>query len=138
MTAFKMARNPLLRPIMRYVTPRSFVEKNVRQAYAVQNKVTESVIDRYYDLMLRAGNRETFIITCNQPREDLSQHIKALTVPTLVLWGSADGIIPLGTAERFHTDIAGSSIKLYEGAGHILQEEAPEKSAADVRVFLKS
>jgi pimeloyl-ACP methyl ester carboxylesterase len=86
--------------------------------------------------MLRTGNRETFISLCNQEPEDSSGHLKDLRNPTLILWGSDDAIIPPRYAERFHKDIPGSQVIVYDGVGHIPQEVVPEKIAADMRSFL--
>ncbi len=134
--AVKMARNPLLRPMVRYFTPRYFVAMNVQEAYAPSQKVPGETIYRYYDLMLRAGNRDTFIAMCNRETEDISAHISALRVPTLILWGSRDTVIPVQHAELFHRDIPGSRLIMYDGVGHIPHEVLPEKVTADIRAFL--
>lgn len=134
--AVKMARNPLLRPVVRYVTPRFFIAMNLNQAFGANAKIPDETIDRYYDLMLRSGNRDTFIYTSTHEPEDASSHIKDLRLPTLILWGSEDAIIPVQDAERFHQDIPGSKVIVYDGVGHIPQEVVPQRVAADMRAFL--
>jgi pimeloyl-ACP methyl ester carboxylesterase len=134
--AVKMARNRLLRPIVRYVTPRYFIAMNVKEVYGPNEKVPEETIDRYYDLLLRAGNRDTFIAMCNREAEDISSHIKALRMPALVLWGSRDTAVPVQHAEFFQRDIPGSRLIVYDGVGHIPQEVIPDRVAADMRAFL--
>jgi pimeloyl-ACP methyl ester carboxylesterase len=134
--AVKMARNSLLRPIVRYVTPRFFIAMNLKQAFGQDVKVADETIDRYYDLLLMEGNRDTFIAMCNRKPEDISLHVKELRVPTLILWGNGDTVIPIEYAERFRHDIPGSRIIVYEGVGHVPQEVMPEKVAADIRSFL--
>jgi len=134
--AVKMARNPFLRPIVRYVTPRFFIALNIREAFGQETKVSDATIDRYYDLLLRAGNRATFIAVCNREVEDISSHIKELRVPSLILWGNRDTIMPVGYAEYFHRDIPGSRVIVYDGVGHVPQECVPNKVAADMKAFL--
>lgn len=134
--AVKMARNPLLRPVVRYVTPRYFVAMNLKEVFGSGQGVPEETIDRYNDLMLRTGNRDTFIAMCNGEPEDISSHLKALRIPTLILWGSDDSVIPPSYAEFFHKDIPGSRLIVYDGVGHIPQEVIPERVAADMRAFL--
>jgi pimeloyl-ACP methyl ester carboxylesterase len=134
--AMKMARTALLRPIVRYVTPRFFIASNLREVYGARYDVPVETVDRYYDLMLRTGNRDTFIAMSNREPEDSSAHIKALRLPTLILWGSEDAIMPPRCAELFHKDIPGSRVIEYDGVGHIPQEVVPEKIAADMRAFL--
>jgi len=134
--AMKMAQTPLLRPIVRYVTPRFFIAMNLREVFGARYAIPAETVDRYYDFMLRTGNRETFIAMCNQEPEDSSGHVKDLRNPTLILWGSDDAIIPPRYAERFHKDIPGSQVIVYDGVGHIPQEVVPERIAADMRSFL--
>jgi pimeloyl-ACP methyl ester carboxylesterase len=134
--AVKMARNPLLRPMVRYVTPRFFVAMNVKEAYGPMNNVPDETIDRYYDLLRRAGNRDTFIAMCNKGTQDISAHIKTLRVPTLVLWGSLDTVVPARHSKFFNRDIPGSQLIMYDGVGHVPQEVIPEKVAADIQAFL--
>ncbi len=136
--AVRMARTPVLRPLVRYATPRFFVAMNIRQVYGMKARLSNDVIDRYYELLLREGNRETFIAMENGKSEDSSAHIKALCLPTLILWGDRDKIIPVRFAELFHRDIPGSRLIVYEGVGHVPHEEIPEKTAADVSSFLGS
>ena len=133
--AMKMARNSLLRPIVRYVTPRFFVAMNLKEVYANQN-IPAATVDRYYELMLRTGNRDTFIAMSNGEPEDNSGHIKTLKLPTLILWGGSDSIIPPRYAKFFHRDIAGSRVIIYDGLGHLPQEVAPQKLATDISNFL--
>ena len=134
--AERLARTTVGRFLFRYVTPRFLVEKNVKQAYTNPNIVTHALVDRYYDMMRRAGNRDTFIKLCNVPLEDLSAHIQAIRVPTLILWGRKDVTIPVEYAEKFNRDIAGSKLIYYEGVGHVPQQEIPEQSAKDAALFL--
>ena len=134
--AVKMARNRLLRPIVRYVTPRYFIAMNVKEVYGPNEKVPEETIDRYYDLLLRAGNRDTFIAMCNREAEDISSRIKALRMPALVLWGSRDTAVPVQHAVFFQRDIPGSRLIVYDDVGHIPQEVIPDRVAADMRAFL--
>lgn len=133
--AMKMARTSLLRPIVRYVTPKFFIAMNLKEVYGAHYDIPADTVDRYYDLMLRTGNRDTFIAMSNQEPEDPG-HIKDLRNPTLILWGSEDSIMPPGYAELFHRDIPGSRVIVYDGVGHIPQEVVPDKVAADIRAFL--
>ena len=133
--AVKMARSPLLRPVVRYVTPKFFIALNLKEAFGTKDIPAETV-DRYYDLLLRAGNRDTFIAMSNRGPDDISGHIKKLKIPTLVLWGRGDSVIPVRYGEYFHRDIPGSRLIVYDGAGHMPQEVIPEKIAADMQAFL--
>jgi pimeloyl-ACP methyl ester carboxylesterase len=88
-------------------------------------------------LIKRNGDGETFIAICHEGPGDSSAHIRAIRIPTLILWGADDVIIPERYAEDFDGDIPGSRVILHEGIGHVLNEALPEKAIFDVPSFLR-
>jgi pimeloyl-ACP methyl ester carboxylesterase len=134
--AVRLARMPVIGWVVGHATPRFFVAMTIRQMYGDPNRVTDAVIDRYYDLILAAGNRETFGILSRAGEQDSSAKIPALEAPTLILWGSEDRVIPVPFAERFHRDIRNSQLIVYQGVGHVPMEEIPGESSRDARTFL--
>jgi len=65
------------------------------------------------------------------------QDIRDLKLPTLLLWGALDRLIPPVNGERFAKDIAGSKLVVFEGLGHVPQEEDPAATVAVVQQFLR-
>jgi len=63
--------------------------------------------------------------------------IRALKLPTLVMWGGRDRLIPPPMAQRFHADIAGSRLVVFDTLGHVPHEEDPIATAAAVKSFWK-
>jgi rifampin ADP-ribosylating transferase len=60
----------------------------------------------------------------------------AITAPTLILWGAADGLLS-GADERALADaIPGSRLIVYENTGHLVLWERPDRVAADLIDFL--
>ena len=57
-------------------------------------------------------------------------------MPVLIMWGDRDGVIPVANADRFHTAIPGSDLRIYKNVGHQPQEEASEQSARDIALFI--
>jgi pimeloyl-ACP methyl ester carboxylesterase len=134
---FRIARLPVLNKIVEYVTPRSAIESSVRDAYGDPGRVTPALVDRYYELTLRPGNRRALVERFRQvPQGVDADRIRTVSVPTLVLWGRADRMAPVEWAERFHEDIAGSRLVILDGLGHVPQEEDPERSVEPVEAFL--
>src|SRR3982075_3994651 len=56
----------------------------------------------------------------------LTRWLKWTGVPTLILWGTKDRIIPIEQANVWASLISTSEIETFEGAGHLLFFEAPE------------
>ncbi len=61
----------------------------------------------------------------------------AAEMPTLIVWGDADPIIPVEHAHAAHRAIAGSRLELFEGDGHFPHCESPGRFAAVVRDFIE-
>jgi pimeloyl-ACP methyl ester carboxylesterase len=135
---FRIARTPWLAPLMRVVLPRGFIESSVRNVYGDPSKVTEELVDRYYELTLRAGNREALRERFAQAQAGPgAERIRELTLPTLILWGGQDRLIPPADGERFARDIAGSELVVFDDLGHVPHEEDPVRTLAAVQAFLQ-
>lgn len=133
---FRIARMPVLNQVVRYVTPRGIVQKSLEQTYGDDSKINDTLIDTYWQMTLRAGNRAALISRMTQKWQNQPQQIRNIKVPTLILWGELDQLIPVEHAELFRRDIKGSQVIVYQGIGHVPMEEIPERTAQDVRKFL--
>ena len=135
---FKLAKYSALTPILSHVLPRDVVKKSVLSVYADDSKVNDALIDRYYDLTLRQGNRKALNRRLQETdSSDNQEDIKRLTVPTLILWGAQDDLIPVENAALFHRDIANSQLKIFDNLGHVPHEEDPVATGKVVKDFLK-
>jgi len=134
---FRIARIPLLNRLMEYTLPRRVIETSLRNVYGDPGRVTPELVDRYFELTLHAGNRRALAQRFAQaPAGIHPERIPALKVPTLILWGAEDRLLPPGDAEQFHRDIAGSRLVVFERLGHVPHEEDPAATVAEVRQFL--
>jgi pimeloyl-ACP methyl ester carboxylesterase len=134
---FRIARIPLLNRLMEFTLPRSVIESSLRNVYADPGKVTPELVDRYFELTLREGNRRALAQRFAQaPAGIHPERIPALNVPALILWGGRDRLIPPDDADRFHRDIAGSRLIVFDRLGHVPQEEDPAATVAPVKQFL--
>ena len=137
---FQIARLPGLRRLAEVVLPRGVIQASLRNVYGDPSKVTPELVDRYYELTLRQGNRRALAYRFDQMQQaDAAQAlvtIRGLRVPTLILWGGKDRLIPLETGYRFETDIPGSKMLVFDDLGHIPQEEDPLRSVQALHNFL--
>jgi pimeloyl-ACP methyl ester carboxylesterase len=134
---FSLARVPGISWLMRHTLPRFLVAQGLRNVFGDPSKVTQEMIDRSAELMQREGNRTAFIERQRQaPARGPSHLIRELTLPTLIIWGGRDRWIPPENAHRFHRDIAGSQLAMFDDLGHSLEEEDPVRTVAPVRQFL--
>jgi len=137
--AFKMARIPVLNKILTFITPRFVVKSSIQNVYADQSKISEALIDRYFDLTLRSGNRQAFVdrIKVAYDSSYLAQ-IQHIQQPTLVLWGAQDALIPMASAYRFHDDLPNDTLVILKNSGHVPMEESPGESLKAVLSFIQN
>jgi len=135
---FRIARLPLLAPLMQHTLPRGLVERSVRSVYGDPAKVTPELVDLYYDMALREGNRRALGLRMGQRLAVQPERIATLRLPTLILWGGRDRLIPPDNARRFARDIAGSRLVLFDELGHVPQEEDPARTVAALQAFLQA
>ena len=57
-------------------------------------------------------------------------------MPSLLVWGSADPIIPVAHGEAAHEAMPGSRLEILEGVGHFPQLEQPHRFAALLADFV--
>jgi len=133
---FRLAQIRALAPLLQRLLPRSLIESSVRNVYADPSKVTPELVDRYYELTLREGNRKALGDRFKAGNERFSSQIKQVKQPALVLWGAQDRLIPVAQAQLFAKDIAGSQLQVFDGLGHVPHEEDPARTVAAARAFL--
>ena len=59
-------------------------------------------------------------------------------MPTLILWGGQDRLIPPDNGDAFARDIKGSQLLRFPALGHVPHEEDPAATVRPVQAFLKS
>ncbi len=137
--AFTLAQIPVLKHLLNYITPRFLAEKSVLNVYEDTSKVTDVLVDRYYELFLREGNRQAFVDRMNfSEYPGYLEKIRAIEIPTLILWGENDKLIPLQNALKFQSDLPNDTLVILEKTGHVPMEEAPDLTADAIKSFLKS
>ena len=134
---FRLARMPLINNIVQDVLPRSVVESSVNNVYGDPSRVTPELVDRYFELTTREGNRDALVERMRQLQPGtLAERITDITQPTLILWGKKDRLIPLRYGEQFQKDIAQSKLVIWEELGHVPHEEDPALAAKAILDFL--
>ena len=134
---FRVARLPVLNRLAASILPRSLIESSLRNVYGDPAKIDAELIDRYFETTLREGNRRALVQRFQQAKPGyLSERIPEITVPTLILWGGRDRLIPPENGQHFARDIRGSRLQIFPTLGHVPHEEDPAATVAPVLAFL--
>jgi pimeloyl-ACP methyl ester carboxylesterase len=62
----------------------------------------------------------------------------ASALPTLIIWGERDPLIPARHGYEAHEKIAGSQLEIFPGAGHFPYRDDPQRFAATVLEFVQT
>ena len=96
-----------------------------------------------YRALTEVENRHAFVRTLKAVVDPGGQSVSAkdrlyLTeaMPTLIMWGDDDPIIPVKHGYEAHLAMPGSRLEIVKGAGHFLQVEAPEEFTRILLDFL--
>ncbi len=127
--------------ILNFVPREMRAEQTLKKAFYDKSKVTEDKIHQYSQFFDMPGSHNSFVQTAKQvlPKnyKAIINQFKLVEVPTLIIWGRNDSIMPLGDAYKFQSDIRNSVVRVVEDCGHIPQEEKPEETAKLIIEFLQ-
>jgi len=134
---FRLLANPLARTVLKDLDLTSMVRSGLEGSYVDQSFVTEELVQRYVSLARAPGHRATLMALMSRPREGLTaERLAPLDMPTLIMWGREDNLIPVRHAEKFAAAIPHAELVIYDNIGHLPQEEAAQTSISDVREFM--
>ncbi|GAA0857443.1 alpha/beta hydrolase [Aliiglaciecola litoralis] len=135
--AFKIAQTPILNSVLNGFMPRALVKSSIEDVYGDPSLVTDELVDRYFELNTREGNRQALKARFEQTSAgEMARRSHEIAVPTLIIWGEKDALIPPSTAVRFQQDIANTKLVLFESLGHVPHEEDPISTVNALKTFL--
>lgn len=131
---------PAAARLMRYMLPRAVLKMSLAPAYADPAAMTPALVDRYHDLMLAPGVRTALLARMEQMAlQEPTPFLQRITAPTLLIWGSADAMIPPANAEDYLRTLPAATrarLVTLPGVGHLPQEEAPAAALPPLERFL--
>lgn len=138
--AFALMRQTWAGLLLSHLDPKPLVREGLNDAIVRKQILTQQMIDLYSDMALLQGARRATIQRFSQYSDEdqsfIKDHVGALKMPVLILWGEEDHLIPVAAAGMWRDAIPGSKLLIYAGTGHIPMEEVDFQSANDVRDFL--
>ncbi len=99
----------------------------LRKSYYDQTKLTQEVYDGYHQPLKIKGWEEAFWQFTTAPRDNqLKENLSELTLPTLVITGKYDEVVPAKDAVELQKLIPNSSLEIIGKTTHLPQEEQPD------------
>ncbi|MDZ7778575.1 MAG: alpha/beta hydrolase [Gemmatimonadota bacterium] len=139
----RIARYPRLgQALSELVGVRTIMAQALRSVVFDTTSVTSELVTGYARPFTREGAIRA-VLTCatriQPPRMDaITALYPRLSMPTLLLWGRHDPVVPPWVGARLAHDLPNARLRTLERCGHLPQEELPEASLAEVEAFLDS
>jgi pimeloyl-ACP methyl ester carboxylesterase len=130
-----------LGPLLVYCLPGKLVARiTLKFCYYDASKVTREQVAAYAQPLTSPGARHALLETARQcipeNADELMAKLSSVTVPTLLLWGRQDKVIPLVVGEILDAALPNSTLEIVEECGHVPQEEKPDETIERITRFL--
>ncbi len=102
------------------------------------SRVSQGMIDSFWLQGMQAGHKNTFDCIKAFSETDFTEDLKKFDVPTLIIHGDDDQIVPIKASAHLSAKLVRkSTLKVYPGGPHGLTETHKERLNADLLEFLK-
>ncbi|XYI00083.1 alpha/beta fold hydrolase [Sorangium sp. So ce1128] len=102
-------------------------------------KVSQGMIDSFWLQGMQAGHKNAYDCIKVFSETDLTEDLKRFDVPTLVVHGDDDQIVPLANSGQLSARLVkGANLEIYRGAPHGLADTHKEQLNEDLLTFLRS
>lgn len=119
-------------------------ETNAKNAFELMEgsglEVESSIVDSFIERMKMPNAKMAFMSTILglKNAEIITNKLKTINVPTLIIWGSTDPVIPINHADGFVSSIKDCSFYRMDNCGHTPYVQDPELFSNIVLDFLNS
>jgi non-heme chloroperoxidase len=101
------------------------------------SKVSQGMMDSFWRQGMQAGHKSAYDCIKAFSETDFTEDLKKFDIPTLILHGDDDQIVPIGAAALAAAKLVkGTILKVYPGAPHGLTDTHKEQLNADLLAFL--
>ena len=104
-------------------------------------KISQEQVEAYARPIAERGGRQALLQTAKQIIPDNIDELTAkyhkITVPTLIIWGRQDKVIPVVIGKLLDEALPDTTLVTIDSSAHIPQEETPEAVVPLVLDFLK-
>jgi len=133
-------RIPVLGELLVAASPLWLVRSALLASYHDPRRIEDAYVEAYTAPLRSRAGRRALLRTLRQTTLDdlrvLLGRCRELAVPTVLLWGRQDRIVPLAAGERLQAAIPGARLIVLDRCGHIPQEEFADGTLAVLREVL--
>lgn len=134
-------RIPIIGPLSSLLPNTIKARIGLKTSYFDDTKITRDQVAAYAEPLSSDGGSYALFRTAEMlipaDIDQISSQYNQITVPTLIVWGRNDEVVPLEIGNRLHEAIANSELTIIDRCGHIPHEEKPAETIEVVRSFLQ-
>lgn len=141
LTIYRLLASPVIGPwLARHFPRRAFTER-WRAAHGPNHVEDATVTARYFEQLRSRGHVMAKVglgirLSYGESFGALAGPISGLDVPTLLIFGEADALVPPATGRRFQALMPDAQLIVIPACGDFPQEESPGRVAAEIMSFL--
>jgi pimeloyl-ACP methyl ester carboxylesterase len=119
------------------LTSDKLVRQGLEKSFYDRSKVTEERVATYYrPLQTRGGQLAALRARTQADWLPIEQNLIRINVPTLIIWGAQDALIPLEAGRKMSSLIKNSKLVVFENCGHLPEEEMPARVVNEVAPYI--
>jgi len=128
--------------VLTVFTPRAIAKYMLTSSYGDKSRVSDALIDEWWEMWLHEGNRRALLDRLRQYRAgDIDAVIGDVQAPVVLVWGERDPQTPVEQAVQLRAMLARAAsvdLVVLPGVGHMAVQEAPAESLAATEPFLRA
>lgn len=118
---------PSFDKLVHYYIRRKDVKYHLRNVFFDHTLINEELIQEFGKPLNEKGFYKALIRLLRHREGDLlPQQLQDIHVPTLLIWGEEDRVVPVEIGQRLVSDLPDAQLITYEKTGHLITEERPE------------
>ncbi len=119
------------------LTSDKLVRQGLEKSFYDDTKITDERVANYYrPLQTRGGQLAALRARTQAGLFPVETELSKIAVPTLIIWGAQDALIPLEAGTKMNKVIKDSKLVIFDNCGHLPQEEMPERVVNEVTNFI--
>jgi pimeloyl-ACP methyl ester carboxylesterase len=113
------------------------VREGLEKSFYDRAKVTDDRVAYYYrPLQTRGGQLAALRARTQANQFPVEQDLGRINVPTLIIWGAQDALLPLEAGRKMSSLIKDSKLLIFQSCGHLPQEEMPARVVDEITSFI--
>ena len=119
------------------LTSDKLVREGLGKSFYDRTKVTDDRVANYFrPLKTRGGQLAALRARMQWSMFPVEPELGRINVPTLILWGAQDQLIPLAAGRKLSALIKDSKLVIFDSCGHLPQEEMPARTIDEMTKFI--